>query len=127
MAASSWPMLWNAVPIFSSVSHSMAVFTGVAPALPSQFAGIAIQNPNLSPVQVTASLVSSDNVTLASATLSIPPGSRMMREISELTGRAPFPGSSVVVTADQPVQVFGYIADRLTGSFTPFAAAVANP
>jgi hypothetical protein len=51
----------------------------------------------------------------------------MMREISELTGRAPFPGSSVVVTADQPVQMFGYIADRLTGSFTPFAAAVANP
>ncbi len=127
LGASNWPLLSNAIPIFSSVTHSQAAFTSIAPALPSQFGGLALQNPSLVDANVKIWLFSATNIILGSSTISVPPGYRLMREVSELTGAAPVPGSFVVVTSDQPLQVFGFMADNAAGTITPFAAAVAQP
>src|SRR5215472_15127282 len=59
LARSSQPLLANAVPIYSSVTHSKAVFAPVVPASNSQFTGIAVQNPNVAPASVTVGLYSS--------------------------------------------------------------------
>ncbi len=127
VGASSWPLLAGAIPIFSSVSHSQATFTTLTPAAASQIAGIAMQNQGLLATNVTVSLYSPANQPLGSASVALPSGHRLMREISELTGVAPPAGSYVVVSAGQPIQVFGFLADNQTQVFTPFAATVAQP
>jgi hypothetical protein len=127
LGMSSWPLLSNAIPVFSSVSHSQATFTSVAPALPSQFTGLAMQNQNVLVANVNVSLFSAGNTLLGSSTIAVPPGYRLMREISELTGVAPSLGTYVVVASDQPIQVFGFLADNVGRAITPFAAAVAQP
>lgn len=127
LGVSNRPLLSNAIPIFSSVTHSQAAFTSIAPASPSQFGGLALQNPSLAGANVKVWLFSATNIILGTSTISIPSGYRLMREVSELTGVAPAPGSFVVVTSDQPLQVFGFMADNVAGTITPFAAAIAQP
>lgn len=126
LASSNQPLLANAVPIFSSLTDSSAVFSPMAPGSSSQFTGIAVQNPSVAPAQVTVSLYSPENIALGSSTLTLPSGYRLMQEISELTqGAIPVPGCYVVVTSTQPVQLLGFVGDNATGTVTPIAAAVA--
>ena len=128
LAQSSQPLLGQTIPIFSSVTHSLAVFTPIAPASSSQFTGIALQNPGSAPVNVTIALYSSTNTLLGSSSFTLPNGYRLMGETSELTqGATPGVGSYLVVTSAQPVQVFGFSADNSSGTVIPFAAAVAQP
>jgi hypothetical protein len=128
LGQSSQPVLAGAVPIFSSVTHSMAVFNPMMPAAASQFIGIAMQNPTLVDAQVSVSLYSSTNVLLGTSSMTLPSGTRMMREISELTqGSTPTFGSYGVVTSSQPIQVFGFTGDNATGTVTPFTAVLAQP
>jgi hypothetical protein len=125
---SNQPLLANAVPVFSSMTHSVAVFNPVMPTSAAQFTGVAIQNPGLSDTQVTVALYSSTNILLGTSTMVLPYGARIMREISELTqGAAPTFGSYVVVTSSQPVQVFGFVGDNTAGTVSPFAAIVSRP
>ena len=126
MGVSTCSLINSAVPIFSSVTHSQAVFSSIAPALPSQVSGIAVQNPELIPVNVTVFLYSARHTLLGRATLPIPPGYRAMREFHELTGAAATPGSYAVVSASAPIQVFGFLADNAARTFTPFAATAAQ-
>lgn len=128
MGQSDQPLLTGTLPIFSSMVHSMAVFSPVAPAYASQFMGVAMQNPNTSDVQVTVALHSSANSLMGSSTTTLPAGNRLMRAISELTqGAAPTFGSYVTVTASHPIQVFGFLGDNAAGTVTPFCAAVTQP
>lgn len=122
MGVSNWALLNNCVPIFSSVTHSRAVFHALAPAGPQQFSGIALQNPSSFPVNVTVSLRDAANSLIAKSTLPLPSGYRFMREIHELLGATAAPGNTLIVTADQPIQIFAYIADIAAHTVTPFAA-----
>jgi hypothetical protein len=125
---SSRPLLAGAVPIFSAVTHSLAVFNPVMPGGATQFTGLAMQNPGLGATDVTVSLYSSDNILLGSSTVTLPSGNRMINEISELTqGAAPVFGSYVVVQSTQPIQTFGFSADTVSGAITPFTAVLSRP
>jgi hypothetical protein len=122
MGVSNWGLLNSCVPIFSSVTHSHAVFPAIAPAGPSQFSGIAVQNPTSLPVNVTVSLRNTSNSVIGQSTIPLPSGYRFMREIHELLGITAAPGNTVVVTADQPIQVFAYMADTAAHTVAPIAA-----
>lgn len=125
---SNQPLLQGAVPIFSSMTYAKAVFNPVMAVAPSQFTGIAMQNPGLTDAQVNVALYSSSNVLLGSSTTNIPSGNRLMREISELiSGAAPTFGSYAVVTASSPIQVFGFVGDNSAGTVMPFTAVLTTP
>jgi hypothetical protein len=127
LAVSSQPLLAGAVPIFSSITHSRAVFTPVAASSASQFTGIALQNPGTAPANVTVALYSADNALLGSGALTLPAGYRLMGTTQEFAqGAAPVAGSYLVVASTQPVQVFGFLADTSAGTVTPFTAAQAQ-
>src|SRR5215471_13508072 len=97
-ATSMQPLLAGAVPIFSSMTHSWAEFTPMAPASSSQFTGIALQNPSVAPANVTVSLYSAANALLGTSTFTVSSGYRLMEEASELTGSVPGTGSYLVVS-----------------------------
>ena len=121
MGQSKRALLAGAVPIFSSVTYSHAVFAAMAPASSAHFSGLALQNPGLGPAEVTVSLYSSTNDLLGRSTVTLPGGHRMMRETSELNGgAAPVFGGYAVVTSTQPVQVFGFVGDEGAGMVRPF-------
>jgi hypothetical protein len=128
LVQSGRPLLQNTVPIFSSVTHSKAVFGPIGTLLANQFSGIAVQNPGTVPADLTVSLYSAQNVLLGGSTISLPPGYRFIKETSELTnGVVPPFGSYIVVSSSQPVQGFGFIADASQSTLAPFAAAAAQP
>lgn len=128
LGQSNQPLLASAVPVFSAMTFTTAVFNPVMPAAPSQFTGLAIQNPGLTDTQVNVSLYSASNVLLGSSTMTIPSGYRLTREISELSsGAAPTFGSYVVITAGTPIQVFGFVGDNSAGTVTPFTAVLTHP
>lgn len=121
LGQSNETLLSSAVPIFSSVTYSRAVFSTADPAT-GEFSGLAVQNPNLAAATVSFSLFSSTNTPLGSSTMVIPSGNRMMREMTELIGVTPPQGSYVVVTSDVPVQVFGFLGNTVTGTVVPYVA-----
>lgn len=124
LASSSYPLLAGVVPIFSSVTHSWAMFTPPA----ADFTGIAVQNPGLAATDVTVSLYSPANVLMGTSTVTVPSGYRVMEETSEWAqGATAVPGSYIVVASPTPVQVFGFAGNTATAAVTPFAAALAQP
>jgi len=126
LGASSEPLLASAVPIFSSVTYSQAVFASAA-STTSQFSGIAVQNPNLNAANVSFTLFSSTGAALGSSTIVVPFGNRLMREVSELTGTTPPEGSYVTVSSDLPVQMFAFLGDNANQSVVPYVALSSQP
>jgi hypothetical protein len=125
--ASNRALLQNTLPIFSSLTHSSAVYAPIGVLAANQITGVAVQNPSLAPAVVTVSLYSAQNVQLGSSTINVPSGHRFVAETSELTNAAPQAGSYVVLTSTQPVQSFGFTADESQSSLIPFGAMVAKP
>jgi hypothetical protein len=123
---SSQPLLASAIPIFSSVTYSRAVFASAA-ATASVFGGIAVQNPNPGAATVTFALFSSSDTPLGSSTVIVPSGNRMMNDMAELTGVTPPQGSYVVVSSDSPVEMFAFLADNLTQTVVPYVALSTQP
>ena len=128
LLTSARPFLQNTVPIFSSVTHSKAVYGPIGTLSANQFSGIAVQNSDTRAASVTVSLYSAQNALLAGSTLTLPPGYRLMQETSEMTnGVAPPFGSYIVVSSSAPVQSFAFIADGSQSTLFPFAAIAAQP
>ncbi len=126
LGESSQTLLASALPIFSSVTYSQAVFAPAASST-SQFSGIAVQNPNLAPATVTFALFSSSNSPLGSSTIVIPSGNRLMRDMAELAGVTPPAGSYFVVSSDLPVQMFAFLGDNVSQSVVPYVALSSRP
>lgn len=126
LGSSNQPLLSTAVPIFSSVTHSQAVFSA-GDLANGEFSGIAVQNPSLIAANVRFTLFSSSNVPLGGTTVVIPGGNRIMRETSELAGVAPPQGSYLVVSSDISVQMFGFLGDTVTGTVVPYVALSSQP
>ncbi len=128
LVQSGRPLLQTTVPIFSSVTHSTALFGPLAAMSQTQFSGVAVQNPSTVSADVTVSLYSAQNVILGSSTITVPPGYRFMAETSELIyGIAPPAGSFIAVSSNQPVQSFGFTADGAQSTVLPFAAIASQP
>jgi hypothetical protein len=119
-------LLASALPIFSAVTYSQAVFATIDTSA-TEFSGIAVENPNQNAATVTFSLFSSGDSLLGSSTVVIPSGNRMMRDMSELTGVAPPQGSYVVVSSNAAVQMFGFLADNATQKVVPYVALSSQP
>jgi hypothetical protein len=127
LEASARPLLASAKPIFSSVTYSQAVFAAGMSSTASQYGGIAAQNPNLAPATVTFALFAIDNTPLGSSTIVFPPRNYLMKETSELAGGvAPPAGSYLVVSSDEPIQAFGFLADDAAGIVVPHVALSAK-
>lgn len=127
LGESRQPLLASAVPIFSTVTHSQAVFAAANRLSASEFTGVAVQNPSLTTATVTFTLFSSSDAPLGSSTVVIPSGYRMMRDMSELAGVAPPQGSYLVAASDVPVQMFGFLGDSVTGTVAPYVALSSQP
>ncbi len=127
LRASNQPLLSHAVPIFSSMTHSQAEFAPAIAAAGDQFTGLAMQNQNLASANVKVTLYSSGNQALSSTEIGLPAGYRLMAESSELTGQIAPPGSYILVSSDQPIQAFGFLANTATQTITPFRAFAARP
>lgn len=126
LGQSNQTLLASALPIFSSMTYSQAVFATAATSS-SEFSGIAVQNPNLAASSVTFTLFSSSKDLLGSSTMVIPTGNRIMLEVSELTGVVPPQGSYVVVSADEPVQMFAFLGDNVMETVVPYVPVSARP
>jgi hypothetical protein len=121
-------LLISALPLFSSLTHSQAVFAAASFSSAQQFSGVAVQNQNLAPAIVTFTLFSSSNASLGSSTVVLPSGSFIMRESSELAGGvAPPAGSYLTVSSDLSVQLMGFLGDDTAGTVTPVAALSSRP
>jgi hypothetical protein len=65
---------------------------------------------------------------VASASLALPPRTKVSREVSELfPGVIPSAGSFLQVTATVPVQMLGLSGNEVDGSVTPVLPALALP
>jgi hypothetical protein len=106
-------------PIFQSQTHGVASLAW--PVLASgQFVALALQNPSPGPVVVTFQLQSSGAV----STILLPPGARVMDDVSVLLGGAsPAAHETVNISSTAGVQILGLLGDENAGTVKPFLPA----
>src|SRR5882762_1579073 len=116
--------LHDALPIFPVQPRSSAVF---AAPTSGTFFGLALQNPDPADSIVSVDLLDAGSV-VASASLALPPQTKVSREVSELfPGVIPSAGSFFQLTATVPVQMLGLSGNENDGSVTPVLPALASP
>ena len=93
---------------------------------PGVFHGLAMQNQNQGPADITVEMHSFSGRLLGSSTFTLPAGMRIARELSECAPLPP-PGGFVRVTASAPVQMFGLLGDTNSGTIVPFRPLSAIP
>jgi hypothetical protein len=118
------PLIAATNAIFPVQTLSSAVFT---PPATGTFFGLALENPDLADSVVSIDLWDGGSV-VASASLALPAGTTVSRDVSELfPGVVPGAGSFFQVTATVPVQMVGLSGDATAGSVTPVLPALASP
>jgi len=112
-AKSGRALLATTYPIFSGTARSLST-VGPIPALTgAQYAGLAVQNPNLTDVDVTFALYAADGTFLYSSSRSLASGSKLALETSELLdGVVPPAAATVQVISSLPIEVFGVVCDE---------------
>lgn len=126
LGQSDQPLLSSAIPIFSSLAYSQAVFA-MGDLSTGEFTGVAVQNPNQTAATVTFTLFALSDTPLGTSTIVLPANYRMMRETSELAGVAPPPGSYLVISSGVPVEMFGFLGNTVTGTVLPYVALSSQP
>jgi IPT/TIG domain-containing protein len=128
-AVSQRPVLAATRPVFSGVSRSLATFRPVPAMNPAfQYAGLALQNPNLDRAEVTLELYGADGGLIQSSTRSLESGYSLTLELAELfDGVAPPPGASVRVASSLPIEAFDLLVDERIRSVTPRLPLEAAP
>src|SRR3954465_1467142 len=121
---SALPLLARTMPIFPTTAASTS-FVRVS-AGTGQFFALAVQNPNPGAATFSVDLSTADGP-IASTTLTLPPRSKIAREVSELVGIAAPAGSFLVVSSDQPVQVIGLVGDDAASSVAPVLPSLTFP
>jgi len=126
-AVSSRALLASTQTVFSGTTRSVAT-VGPIPALSgSQFAGIALHNPSLTPADLTIELFAADGTSLFSSKRSLAAGSRLALDAAELLdGVIPPAGSFVRVTASSPIGAFGLLCDESARTVSPMLALEAT-
>jgi len=123
LGKSARPLLAATEAIFPVQTLSSAVF---AAPTSGTFFGLALQNPEPSDSIVSVELWDAGSV-VASASLALPPRTKVSREVSELfPGVIPSAGSFLQVTATVPVQMLGLSGNEVDGSVTPVLPALAR-
>jgi hypothetical protein len=126
LGQSARTLLAATVPIFSPRTLTGAFFPNSA--APGQFLALALQNPGAGPAEVAVELRSSARELLASTAVTLPPRTRIAREVSELFSGATAPANGfMVVRSSAPVQMLGLVGDDAAGSVQPLSPALAFP
>ena len=124
LGKSARPLLAATEAIFPVQPLSSAVF--VAPSS-GTFFGLALQNPQPADSIVSIELWGAGSV-VGSASLALPPRTKISREVSELfPGVVPGAGSFFQLTATVPVQMLGLSGNEIDGSVMPVLPALASP
>jgi len=118
---SSSLLLTQAVPIFSTITHSQASITEQA--IENVLTGLAIQNPNGDTVQVALAAFDPSGNPAGQANISLPFGARITRELGEYFGTSLPSGSVVRVSSSLPVQMLGLLADTSAWVVAPLSPA----
>jgi hypothetical protein len=119
-ATSSRSLLSVTRPIFSGRTRTVATVGPVSALNSLQYAGLALQNPNVDGADVTIGLYAADGTHLYSAERSLAGGYRLALELSELLdGVLPSPGTYVRVTSSLPIEVFGVLCDEGAWTVAP--------
>jgi hypothetical protein len=118
---SSDPLLAQTVPIFSTLANTGATLPPtISPQVnPAYFTAVAFQNPSQASATITVQSISSGGQVTRSAQVTLGPGHRISREISELLGSTLPTGSYLRVTSTQPVQMLGMLGNHATGVVLP--------
>ena len=109
------PVLARAIPLFPPQTRTLGVI-GLAGAS----SGLALQNIGLSGIDATADLLDGAGKSLSSATITIPAGKYVVRDISEIFHMVYSPSNSVRVAAAGGIQMMGIALDA-AGSARPLA------
>jgi len=124
LGQSARPLLAATEAIFPVQTRSSAVFS--APTS-GTFFGLALQNPGAAGSIVSVDLWNAGSV-VASTSLTLPPQTKVSREVSELFPSViPSDGSALSVTATVPVQMLGLSGNENDGSVTPVLPAPSSP
>jgi hypothetical protein len=118
---SSDPLLAQTVPVFSTIANTGAILppTISSQVNPAYFTAVAFQNPSQASATIAVQSVASGGQVTGSAQVTLAPGHRISREISELLGSALPTGSYLRVTSTQPVQMLGMLGNHSTGVVLP--------
>ena len=126
LGQSTRSLLAATMPIFTPQTLSGAYFTNTA--APGQFLALALQNPGAAPADVTVELRSSSQGLIASTVVTLPPRTKMAREVSELFSGATAPADGfLAVRSSAPVQMLGLVGDDAAGTVDPLLPALPFP
>jgi len=124
LGKSARPLLASTEAIFPVQTRTRAVF---AAPTSGTFFGLALQNPGAADSILSVELWDAGSM-VASASLTLPPRTKVSREVSELfPGIIPNAGSFFGLTAAVPVQMLGLSGNETDGSVTPVLPAVVFP
>ena len=124
LGKSAKPLLAATEAIFPVQPRSSALFAAPAG---GTFFGFALQNPDPGDSIVSVELWDEGSV-VASASLALPPRTKISREVSELfPDVVPSAGSLFQLTATVPVQMLGLSGNEDAGSVAPVLPALAAP
>jgi hypothetical protein len=121
---SAVPLLARTMPIFPTTAASTSFVPVTAGA--GQFFALAVLNPNPGSATFSIDLSTADGA-IASTAVTLPPRSKIAREVSELVGIAAPAGSFLSVRSDQPVQVIGLVGDDAASSVAPVLPSLTFP
>jgi hypothetical protein len=126
LGRSANPLLASTDPIFSPQTFTGAFFTR-APG-PGKFLALALQNPAVASADVNIELRSPTAGSIASTTVTLPPRTRISRQVSEFFATQALPADGyLVVRSNSPVQMLGLLGDDAAGTVEPVAASLAFP
>jgi hypothetical protein len=119
-------LLASTDPIFSPLTITGAFFTS-APG-PGQFLALALQNPAATSADVSVELRSTAAGSIATTALTLPPRTRISRQVSELFAGVSLPADAfLAVRSSSPVQMLGLLGDDAAGTVEPVVASLAFP
>lgn len=128
VGTSARALLAKTVPIFSTNPAVEAILPPtISPQLnPAYFTALALQNPGHASADITVQALSPAGAVTGSTRLTLAPGHRIQREISELFGVTLPTGSYLHIAATQPVQMLGLLGNDSTGVVLPVWVSVVN-
>ena len=128
VGVSARPLLARTVPAFSNRTMFEAVLPStISPLVNADyFTAIALQNPGAADAVVTVESHAAGGALTGSTTVTLPSGSRLTREVSELLGSVLPTGSYLRVISAQAVQALGLLGNDKTGVVIPVAMVGLN-
>ncbi|HET7872242.1 MAG TPA: hypothetical protein VFL42_07000 [Terriglobales bacterium] len=109
-------------PLFARRTYSSATLAWTSGE--NTFTALAIQNPGSTSVEVNLELRSATNQVLGNAGFTVPPMSRITRDLADFFPQAPAGVASVHVSSTQAVQLLGILGDAVAGTAVPVMASV---